>query len=122
MQPRHAVFVTTTDNDRARVTRWLDWGRAQDEWSRLDDRRRAGELPGVKFFEVRAGDDPSYKGLPLQTWAALPVEERPQYVQLSRPDRARLLDIGRAAGDMQSAADAMFDVLAQDAEWSHLEA
>lgn len=44
------------------------------------------------------------------------------YVKLSRRERERLLRIGRDAGDMESAADAMFTELCADARWEHLEA
>jgi len=47
---------------------------------------------------------------------------QPAYVSLSRHERERLLNIGRAAGDMQSAADAMFTELTGDPRWEHLEA
>jgi len=119
---KHAVFATDLEHNRCRVSRWIDWGAAQDEWTRLNDRRTAGEIPHVKFFEVRSADDPKYNGLPFYPWEALPVEERPQWVKLSRPSRARLLDIGRKAGSLQDAADAMFTELCNDPEWSHLTA
>ena len=113
---RHAVFATEAEGlIRSRVTGWVDWNAAQDVWTALDDRRRAGELPLVKFFEVRSQDDPAYNGLAYEPWNAVPVEERPQWVKLTRGDRARLLDI-------ESAADAMFTELAADGEWSHLAA
>jgi len=121
---KHAVFATSPapEHRRVRVTRWLEWGAATDEWTRLDDRRRAGEMPHVKHFEVRSSDDPRYAALDYEPWEALPVEERPKWVKLDRPHREALLALGRQAGDLQAAADVMFDSLAQDPEWSHLEA
>lgn len=121
---KSAVFATGFEPtfERSRVTGWLSWDKAQDEWMRLDDRRRAGELPHVKFLEVRSSDDPKYNGLPYRPWDALPESERPQWVKLSRTDREHLLDIGRKAGDLQSAHDEMFDELMNDPEWSHLPA
>jgi len=46
----------------------------------------------------------------------------PTYVKLDRGDRERLLDIGRRAGDLEAAKDAMLDELLADPKWSHLEA
>jgi hypothetical protein len=50
----HAVFATDGKHNTFRVSDPLPWGAAQDEWSRLDDLRRAGRLPQAKFFEVRS--------------------------------------------------------------------
>jgi hypothetical protein len=119
---RHAVFATSPEHFRSRVTRWLDLNAAHDEWERLNERRIAGELPHVKFVEVRSSDDPKYNALPFQPWDALPVEERPQWVKLDRPGRERLLAIGRRAGSFHDAADAMLSELLYDPQWSHLEA
>jgi hypothetical protein len=118
----HAVFATTPELVRVRVTRFGDWLATQDEWERLDNRRRAGELPEVKHFEVRSSDDPKYRGLDYCPWLALAIEERPQHVKLDRPSRERLLAIGRQAGGRDDAADAMMTELLQDPQWSHLEA
>jgi len=122
MNPKHAVFATSPELHRVRVSRWLDWGAATDEWTRLDDRRRAHEMPHVRHFEVRSSDDPSYRGLDYEPWQALPVEERPKWVKLSRSHRNALIALGREAGDLQAAADAMFDSLSGDPEWAHLPA
>lgn len=123
MNARCAVFVTSPELNRSRVTRWLDWNSAQDEWERLDNRRRAGELPHVKFLEVRSKDDPNYNAVEYEPWLALPIEERPPWVKLDRPSRDRLLDIGRRAGDLESAGDAMFtELMNSSSEWEHLEA
>jgi len=122
VNPKHAVFATSPELRRVRVSRWMEWGAATDEWTRLDDRRRANEMPHVRHFEVRSSDDPSYRGLDYEPWQALPVEERPQWVKLSRDARESLLAVGRRAGSLQDAADAMFDVLIHDSEWSHLAA
>jgi hypothetical protein len=50
------------------------------------------------------------------------MEGKPEFVSLDRVQRSRLLGIGRAAGDMESAADAMFTELCSWPEWTHLEA
>lgn len=49
-------------------------------------------------------------------------ETKLDHVKLNRVERSKLLDIGRAAGDMESAADAMFTELCSREEWEHLEA
>ena len=46
----------------------------------------------------------------------------PTYVSLTRNERERLLDVGRKAGNLQDAADAMFTELCADPRWEHLEA
>ena len=121
---RHAVFACgqgrPPELQRSRVTRWVDWNKAQDAWEKLDNRRRAGELPHLRFLEVRSSDDPMYNGLPYEPWVALPVEERPSYVKLSRPSRDALLAEGRREGNRDDAAHAMTDVLGSDPEWEHL--
>lgn len=43
-------------------------------------------------------------------------------VKLSRDERERLLDVGRAAGGLEFAKDAMMDELLGDPRWQHLEA
>ena len=50
------------------------------------------------------------------------TDSKPEYVKLDRTERRRLLDVGRAAGDMESAADAMFTELCADERWEHLDA
>lgn len=61
----HAVFGAKADGTRFRVSDNLTWGAAQLEWNRLDELRRAGYLPHVRFFEVRSTDDPKYADLPV---------------------------------------------------------
>jgi hypothetical protein len=116
------VFSTDQTGVRSRASRWLAWGEAQDEWSRLDDLRRAGELPEVKFLSVRSADDPQWNMTPYEPWAVLTSSQRPKAVSLDRAERARLLDIGRAAGGLQDAHDAMFSELVSDGRWAHLPA
>lgn len=68
---KHAVYATAVTPRRKysttfRVGQPVSWGRAQDRWLRLDDRRRAG-IPTfirwmrrryfVQYFEVRAVDE-----------------------------------------------------------------
>jgi len=50
----HAVFATDGEHKTFRVSDPLSWNDAQNEWTKLDDQRRAGLLPQAKFFEVRA--------------------------------------------------------------------
>jgi len=118
----HAVFVTLQDFDRLRVTAWTNWDVAQDEWTRLDDRRRAGELPHVRFFEVRSSDDPNYNRSPFEPFLSLPPAERPQWVTLTKGERHDLLALGRKAGNLEDAASAMFSELASSYRWEHLPA
>jgi hypothetical protein len=119
---KHAVFATDQTHFRSRVTRWLDWGKAQDKWERLDDLRRAGSFPDARFFSVRSSDDKQWNGAPFEPWLALTDEEKPTWVKLNRTERAHLLDIGRRAGGLQDAADAMFSELTSDGRWAHLAA
>jgi hypothetical protein len=69
---------------------------------------------------------PHADGVYTERFTVTPVEgataDKPEFVSLDRTERARLLDVGRAAGDMQTAADEMFSVLLQDPRWEHLEA
>lgn len=55
-----------------------------------------------------------------------PVKERPEakvtFVRLDRTEREYLLDIGRAAGSLERAKDAMFTALLSDDRFEHLEA
>lgn len=117
---KHAVFATDHALRRFRVSPWLDWGKAQDAWEAID--RKRPELTDVKFVEVRSQDDPKYRLRPYAPWLALPDAEKPEWVSLDRVERSRLLDIGRAAGDLESAADAMFTELCSDSRWAHLAA
>lgn len=39
----------------------LSWSDAQDEWKRLDDARRAGNLPNVAYLVVRSEADPDVR-------------------------------------------------------------
>lgn len=49
------------------------------------------------------------------------VQKPLDHVKLDRPERERLLDIGRAAGDLYSAKDAMFTELLADERFEHLD-
>jgi hypothetical protein len=119
---KHAVFATDQRTRRTRVSGWLDWGKAQDEWERLDDLRRAGEFSDTRFFSVRSSDDAQWNGSPFEPWHAFTDEEKPTWVKLDRTERQHLLAVGRAAGDLESAADVMFSELMKDGRWEHLEA
>lgn len=48
--------------------------------------------------------------------------DRPEFVSLTRPERERLLRIGRREDSLENAADAMFTELVGDPRWEHLEA
>lgn len=63
MNETHAVFGLDAEGKKFRVSEDLTWNQAQREWTRLDDLRRAGYLPHVRFFEVRSTDDPRYADL-----------------------------------------------------------
>lgn len=119
---RHAVFATSHDLRRARVSNWLGWNTAQDEWERLDDLRRAGELPDVKFLEVRSMDDPNYRSAPHEPWMSYTADEKPKWVKLDRAERAALLELGRKQSCLDEASDVMFDALFSDPRWEHLPA
>lgn len=49
-------------------------------------------------------------------------EPKPTYVTLDKPERELMLEIGRRAGDLYSAKDAIFNELLSDPRWEHLEA
>jgi hypothetical protein len=65
----HIVYaVTSSDRTKVRVSEPLPWTEAVDEFTRLDDLRRAGKLPQTAFFAVRSADDPEWPALSgLQT-------------------------------------------------------
>lgn len=105
-------------NRTHRVSAALTWDRAQDLWTKLDDERRANGQVRETYYEVRSLDDPNYSGLPYLDLARTKLD----HVKLSRPERSRLLDIGRRAGDRDAAADAIFTELCGAAEWDHLDA
>lgn len=60
-----SIVVAVTDTgERVRAFLPMGWKDAQDEWVRLDDRRRAGTINGFRFFAVRSLDDPDYASAP----------------------------------------------------------
>lgn len=72
--PADAVFATTADGYRVRVSDHLSWDDAQSEWRRLDDLRLLeGRFPHVRFFTVRSTDDPAWSDAPLSTLHSRPV-------------------------------------------------
>jgi hypothetical protein len=121
-QNLHRIFATDHNLTRARVSKAMTWDKAQDEWERLDNLRREGALPNVKFLEVRSADDPKYAGLPFQPWLVLTAAEKPKWVKLSRSERSHILEIGRTAGGLDDASHAIFTELAADPRWEHLDA
>jgi len=120
MDTKHAVFATDYELNRYRVSAWLGLGAAHDVWEALDAKRT--ELDDVKFVEVRQLGDPKYSALPYAPWLVLADAEKPTYVSLSRPERQRLLDIGRRAGGRDDAASAIMDELLGEPRWGHLAA
>lgn len=119
---KHAVFATDHDGNRHRVSAWLSWGAAQDEWTRLDDLRRAGELQDVRFFGVRSSDDPGYNRAPRSPWLTQTAAQRPDCVKLDRTERQHVVELARGTAGMDEAADVVFTHLLGQARWSHLEA
>jgi len=116
---KHAVFMDRTH----RVSAALSWDKAQELFEKLDDERRAdgNARPGTDsylYYEVRSLDDPAYKALPFLDLSTRKLD----HVRLSRPERERLLDIGRRAGGRDDAADAIMSELLCDPHWAHLEA
>jgi hypothetical protein len=107
---RHAVFKSRA----YRVTPWMDWGSAVDAHEKLDSERPKDVPLRDLYYEVRSSDDPKYNRLPLF--------ERRTYVHLDRPERETLLAVGRTAGGLDDAADAMFTRLLADERFADLEA
>lgn len=100
----HAVFDTTK---RERATSWMSFADAtalfQMRYSKLRDR-----------FVVRSNADPRYSDWPN------PAESPRAYVKLSRDERERLLDKGRAEHDLEGAKDVMLDELLSMSCFEHL--
>lgn len=70
---QHGVFVTTATGDKRRLTDPLTWDAAQHEWLQLDDDRRAGRYPHIRYFEVRSMGDPGYRDLPVMCLGVVKV-------------------------------------------------
>jgi hypothetical protein len=64
----HIVGAVTAQGDYVRTTATWTWRGAQRLWQELDDRRRAGEFPHVKFFVVRSVDDPQWNSASGPKW------------------------------------------------------
>lgn len=58
----HRLIAALTDGTFTEITR-ADWHSAIDRWNQLDDARRAGQLPWVKYLMVRAANDPQWQRL-----------------------------------------------------------
>lgn len=71
----HAVFATTADGKRVRVSDHLSWDAAQLDWNRLDELRFGGRFPHVQHFAVRSTDDPQWSNAPLSLLHRSPVVE-----------------------------------------------
>lgn len=54
----HVVAAMLDDGTTIRLPRYYSWGGAQARWDALDDARRAGLLPGVRYLVVRSANDP----------------------------------------------------------------
>jgi len=63
-----------------------------------------------------------FRRLPAPEPEPTPDPELPKFVKLDKIEREDLLEIGRRAGDLESAKDAMFDQLINDPRWEHLDA
>lgn len=57
----HAVFAVTIYGDRIRVTHYSNWGDAIKLWNYFDTENRvSGTFGIVKYFAVRAWNDPDW--------------------------------------------------------------
>jgi hypothetical protein len=56
---RHIVRYSTVSGDRYLASDPLDWPAAQALWQVLDHQRVDGQLPWVRWFEVRSASDPT---------------------------------------------------------------
>lgn len=100
----HAVFDTETNE---RVSRWLHFAAASDLHT-----KQYGE-PRDRYV-VRSRQDPRYRDLPLRV-------VKLDHVKLDRVEREELLDLGRRAGDLESAKDAMLDELLSDPRFADID-
>lgn len=106
MSVQHAVF---TRQPRERITAWGTFEQSTEAYYRGD--RSVDRV-------VRSSVDPEWCGAEFRQPAAQPAK----YVKLTRDERERLLNVGRCAGCLEAAKDAMFDDLAADARFEHLDA
>src|SRR5215471_5222046 len=58
MSNTHRIVAAMTDGSYVLLASGQNWPTAIDRWTALDDRRRAGQLPEVRFFVVREDADP----------------------------------------------------------------
>lgn len=56
---QHILWARLHTGELVNFPGTLDWNDAIDKWYELDDARRAGRLPMVKFLEVRSALDPN---------------------------------------------------------------
>lgn len=54
----HYVYAYTQDGSYYRLPGELSWGAAIDEWRYHDNMLRDGRRPDVRYYAVRASDDP----------------------------------------------------------------
>lgn len=83
---QHAVYATTHDHKRVRVTAPTDWFDAIDQWDVLDRARRDGRTPHVKFYEVRESTDPGYADAPAKPMYGTPTAK--VYRGFAKPEAA----------------------------------
>lgn len=67
--PSHGSTVTLV---KVRVSDWMTWREAIDQWTAMDDQRSTAHATGglvmhgdhvIRFYEVRSAADPGYNGL-----------------------------------------------------------
>lgn len=79
-----------------------------EEFPSYDEALQAFGERDPEMHAVRSSADPS-------------LIRRAEYLKLDKTERGWLLDIGRKAGDLESAKDAMFDELLADVRFEHLD-
>lgn len=70
----HAVFATTAEGERVRVTDPASWNETQYAWQKLDENWRAWRFPHVQYFEVRSMDDLGYRDAPTSLSHGEPLD------------------------------------------------
>lgn len=84
---------------RVRVVGEQDYSSLVARWYDLDDRRRLGAFPDVRYFAIRAVDDPDWQGFPWRrpwTWDENTELNREHGVEPLRWGYVRRYDLGHA--------------------------